>query len=117
MSVAKSVIWWPFKWKGIILKWKVWPVVLRNSETPMESILVSFLRISNIFLSLLIRYFIVYLERGAEVELLRVLAEEGPGRVQLDEVDVVAALLRHLLQHIQIFLQASKYFYRHPNIL
>ena len=50
------------------------------------------------------------LERGAEVELLRVLAEEGPGRVQLDEVDVVAALLRHLLQHIQIFLEISKYF-------
>ena len=89
----------------------------RNSETPMENFLVLFLRILNIFLFLLIRYFIVYLERGAEVELLRVLAEEGPGRVQLDEVDVVAALLRHLLQHIQIFLQASKYFYRHPNIL
>ena len=78
----------------------------------MESI--SFSGISNIFLCCLD---IVYLERGAEVELLRVLAEEGPGRVQLDEVDVVAALLRHLLQHIQIFLQASKYFYRHPNIL
>ena len=75
----------------------------------------------NIFLYYWLRliYFICIadLERGAEVELLRVLAEEGPGRVQLDEVDVVAALLRHLLQHIQIFLQASKYFYRHPNIL
>ena len=72
---------------------------------------------------LLVTLYLIYficiadLERGAEVELLRVLAEEGPGRVQLDEVDVVAALLRHLLQHIQIFLQASKYFYRHPNIL
>ena len=39
-----------------------------------------------------------HLERSSQVQLLRVLAEEGPGGVQLDEVDVAAGLLRHLLK-------------------
>ena len=38
-----------------------------------------------------------YLERSPKVELLSIAADERPGRVQLNEVETVAALVNHLL--------------------